>query len=81
MGFCKLPHPYKDIKLAKECCVKALEFGPINAMANHIAGSIYELYDRDLESAKKSYQMAGEQGAYGAYMNLYRLKYKEVIMS
>lgn len=47
-------------------------------MANHVAGSICEKYESDLQSAKKYYQMAGDQGAYGAFMDLYRLKYNEV---
>ena len=47
-------------------------------MANHVAGSIYERYDKDIERAKRHYQMAGEQGAYGAYMDLIRLKYRKV---
>ena len=77
-GFSKLAYQYRDWELAKECCAKALALAPNNAMANHVAGSIYERYDKDLERAKKHYQMAGEQGAYGAYMDLFRLKYSEV---
>jgi hypothetical protein len=49
-------------------------------MANHVAGSICEQFERDSERAKKYYQVAGEQGAYGAFMDLYRLKYNEVII-
>jgi hypothetical protein len=49
-------------------------------MANHVAGKICERHEGDLEEAKKYYQMAGEQGAYGAFMDLYRLKYAEVII-
>jgi tetratricopeptide (TPR) repeat protein len=66
------------MELAKDCCAKALALAPNNAMANHVAGSIYERYDKDVERAKRHYQMAGEQGAYGAYMDLFRLKYNEV---
>jgi tetratricopeptide (TPR) repeat protein len=77
-GFSKLPTPYKDLKLAKECCDKALALAPNNAMAHHVAGSIYDWYERDLERAKKHYQMAGDQGSYGAYMDLYKLKFSEV---
>lgn len=77
-GFSKLPYAYRDFELAKECCAKALALAPNNAMANHVAGSIYERYDKDIERAKRHYQMAGEQGAYGAYMDLFRLKYSEV---
>lgn len=77
-GFCKLPYPHKNIALARKCCKKALYLAPNNAMANHVAGLICEKYESDLESAKKYYQMAGEQGAYGAFMDLYRLKYTEV---
>ncbi|XP_023714388.1 uncharacterized protein LOC111868185 isoform X2 [Cryptotermes secundus] len=76
-GFCKLPYPHKNIALAKKCCKKALYLAPNNAMANHVAGSICEKYESDLQSAKKYYQMAGDQGAYGAFMDLYRLKYNE----
>ena len=77
-GFSKLAYQYRDLELAKECCAKALALAPNNAMANHVAGNIYERYDNDVERAKKHYQIAGEQGAYGAYMDLYRLKYSEV---
>ena len=77
-GFSKLPYPCRDWELAKECCAKALALVPNNAMANHVAGRIYQLYDKDVERAKKHYQLAGEQGAYGAYMELFRLKYSEV---
>jgi len=77
-GFSKLSYQYRDWELAKECCAKALALAPNNAMANHVAGSIYERYDKDVERAKKHYQLAGEQGAYGAYMDLFRLKYSEV---
>ena len=77
-GFSKLSFQYRDWELAKECCAKALALAPNNAMANHVAGNIYERYDKDLERAKKHYQIAGEQGAYGAYMDLFRLKYSEV---
>jgi len=76
-GFSKLSFQYRDWELAKECCAKALALAPNNAMANHVAGNIYERYDKDLERAKKHYQIAGEQGAYGAYMDLFRLKYSE----
>lgn len=79
-GFYRLPYPYKDIKQAKECCDKALLLAPNNAMANHVAGYICQRYEGDSERAKKYYQMAGEQGAYGAFMDLYRLKYSEVII-
>jgi tetratricopeptide (TPR) repeat protein len=79
-GFYRLPYPYRNIQLAKECRDKALSLAPNNAMANHVAGSICELYEGDLEEAKKYYQTAGEQGSYGAFMDLYRLKYKEVII-
>ena len=47
-------------------------------MANHVAGSIYERYDKDIERAKRHYQIAGEQGVYGAFMDLFKLKYSEV---
>ena len=76
-GFSKL-YPYRYRELAKECCAKALALAPNNAMANHVAGSIYERYDKGVERAKRHYQIAGEQGAYGAYMDLFRLKYSEV---
>lgn len=79
-GFSKLPAPYRDLRLAKKCCYKALELAPSNAMANHVAGSIFDWYERDLEKAKKHYQMAGEQGSYGAYLDLYKLKFSEVII-
>jgi tetratricopeptide (TPR) repeat protein len=79
-GFCKLPYPYKAIQLAKECCDKALLLAPNNAMANHVAGLICEWYEADSEEAKKYYKRAGEQGSYGAFMDLYRLKYNEVII-
>jgi tetratricopeptide (TPR) repeat protein len=79
-GFSKLPFPYRDLELAKECCDKALALAPNNAMANHVAGSIYDWYERDVEKAKKHYKMAGEQGSYGAYLDLYKLKFNEVII-
>lgn len=77
-GFSKLSYQYRDWELAKDCCAKALALAPNNAMANHVAGNIYERYDKDLERAKRHYQLAGEQGAFGAYMDLIRLKYNEV---
>jgi tetratricopeptide (TPR) repeat protein len=77
-GFSKLPYPRRDWELAKECCAKALALAPNNAMANHVAGTIYEGYDKDVERAKRYYQIAGEQGAFGAYLDLFRLKYSEV---
>ena len=77
-GFSRLPYQYRDWELAKECCAKALALAPNNAVANHVAGSIYERYDKDLERAKKHYQIASELGVYGAYMDLFKLKYLEV---
>ncbi|KAJ4431486.1 hypothetical protein ANN_20084 [Periplaneta americana] len=76
-GFFKLPNPFRDIKLAKECCEKALILAPNNAMANHVSGQLQERYCNDIERAKKHYQAAGDQGAYGAFMDLYRLNYSE----
>lgn len=74
-GFLRLPYPYKDPRRAKQCLDKALAIAPNNAMAHHQLGSYFEYQHNDVERAMASYKKAGECGAYGAYMDLFRLKY------
>ncbi|XP_069673933.1 uncharacterized protein [Periplaneta americana] len=77
-GFYKLPKPYNDLDRAKECCEKALETAPNNPMVNHICGQLLERCYKDFKNAKHYYKAAGEQGAFGAYMDLYRLQYHDM---
>nr|CAD7442274.1 unnamed protein product [Timema bartmani] len=71
-GFLKL----RNQNLAKACITKALLLAPNNTMANHVAGKVFEQLDRNWERAKEFYLKAAENGAFGAYMDLFNLKYK-----
>ncbi|KAJ9583324.1 hypothetical protein L9F63_022341, partial [Diploptera punctata] len=73
-GFHKLRYPYRDLKLAKECCEKAMHMAPDSPMVYHIRGSIYNR-EADYENAKRHFKKAGELGSYGAYMELMRIEY------
>nr|CAD7404466.1 unnamed protein product [Timema cristinae] len=72
-GFLKL----RDDNLAKACITKAILLAPNNIMANHVAGKVFERLDRNWQKAKEFYLKAAENGAFGAYMDLFRLKYKQ----
>nr|CAD7574638.1 unnamed protein product [Timema californicum] len=72
-GFLKL----RDDNLAKACITKAILLAPNNIMGNHMAGKVYEHIDRNWQKAKEFYLKAAENGSFGAYMDLFRLKYKQ----
>ncbi|XP_069673792.1 uncharacterized protein [Periplaneta americana] len=76
-GFSRLPPPYRDYKLAKECCEKALMLMPENEMVLHVKAQLCERIDNDMNNAKKYYKLAAEGGVYGACMDLLRINYNE----
>ncbi|XP_046393928.1 uncharacterized protein LOC124161591 [Ischnura elegans] len=61
-GLMKLPHPYKDIVLAKKCLEKAIAVNPKSSSTYQALGTMEDRYNRNPRAALKYYELAFENG-------------------
>uniref|UniRef100_A0A1B6IGP4 Uncharacterized protein n=1 Tax=Homalodisca liturata TaxID=320908 RepID=A0A1B6IGP4_9HEMI len=75
-GMLKLPRKYLNLAQLRKMVDKVTMVAPNNTMFLHSAGVFYLKMDYDAKKALKFFEMASDQGNYGASMDAIRLRFR-----